>query len=804
MFLLRAIAMLSAAALGYEILLMRLLSIMQWHHYAYMVISLALLGFGASGTFLALARHWLQRRFATAFVSSAILFSLSALGSFTLAQGMPLDPLELAWDFRQWMYLLVLYLLFCVPFFCVATCIGLAFTAYKDHIPRIYQFDLLGAGGGALGIVVALFVFPPTMCLRLLGILGLVAAAVASMEWALVRWRWLPVVLLFCGLTLPSVWPEAWLTPRMSEYKGLRQALRLPGAEVLSERSSPLGLLTVVRSPRLPLRYAPGLSVRSPGEPPPQLGVFTDGDAMSVITHFDGRLRPLAYLDFLPSALPYHFLQRPKVLILGAGGGSGVLLARYHHARSIDAVELNPQIVDLVQRTHADFAGHLYDAQEVRVHVAEARAFVTGSHERYDVIQLTLLDSFNAAAAGVYALSETYLYTVEALQAYLQHLRPGGVLAITRWLKLPPRDSLKLFATAIAALERSGVAQPARQLALIRSWQTTTLLVKRGALTASDIATLRAFCAERWFDVAYYPGMPATVANRYNVLMEPYFFEGAMALAGDSRGEFLRRYKFFVAPATDDRPYFFHFFKWRALPEILALRGQGGLPLLEWGYLILSATLGQAAIASIVLIMLPLWLRRCRGVRRPGWRRVGFYFLALGLAFLFIEIAFMQRFILFLSHPLYAIAVVLCAFLVFAGLGSGYASRMISGYQQGRRQRGVALAVGGIVCVALFYLFFLPWLFQWCASLAHVLKVALTLALIAPLAFCMGMPFPLGLAQVAVRMPEMIPWAWAINGCMSVVSAVLATILAIHYGFTVVVGLALGFYVLAAALLQPS
>ena len=277
MLLFRAISVISAAAIGYEILLMRLLSITQWHHFAYLIISLALLGYGASGTFLTLTQHWLLPRFATVFISSAVLFSLSTTGSFVLAQQLPFNPLEVMWDYRQWVYLLTLYLLFCVPFFCAATCIGLTFARFKEHIGHIYRSDLLGAGSGALAIVLALFVFSPTTSLKLLGSLGVFAAALASSDRRLYRNRWLPLVLLSCSLVLPSVWPEAWIALRLSEYKGLSQALRLPNVEVLSERSSPLGLLSVVRSPTLPFRHAPGMSLNSLVEPPPQLGLFRRG-----------------------------------------------------------------------------------------------------------------------------------------------------------------------------------------------------------------------------------------------------------------------------------------------------------------------------------------------------------------------------------------------------------------------------------------------------------------------------------------------------------------------------------------------
>jgi spermidine synthase len=596
--------------------------------------------------------------------------------------------------------------------------------------------------------------------------------------------------------------PHSWTALRLSEYKGLSQALLVPGAEVLTERSSPLGLLTVLRSPTIPFRHAPGLSLNNPVEPPPQLGIFIDGDALSTITAFDGRREPLAYLDYTTAALPYHLLERPRVLILGAGGGAEVLLALYHGAPEIDAIELNPQFVRLVKETYADFAGRLYDRPEVRVILAEARGFVTGSGERYDLIELPLVDSFATAAAGTLSLSESYLYTVEAFAAYLRHLRPGGYLAITRWLKLPPRDSLKLIATALEALAGSGVPEPGRQLALLRSWSTITLIVKNGSLSDADIARMRQFAETRSFDLAYYPGMQRAEADRFNILGEPYFFDGAMALIGPDRERFLDRYKFDLSPATDERPYFFDFFRWRALPELLARRASGGAALLDWGYPILVATLVQAGALSLLLILAPVWFFLGRPEPVSGTWRVALYFLAIGLAFLFVEIASMQRFILFLGHPLYATSVVLCGFLVFAGLGSGAAAtleRRLAAWHIGPAISPITVAIGGIALVALAHLLVLPPLFALLMPLPDIAKIPISLALIAPLAFCMGMPFPLALARLAARTPDLLPWAWGINGCASVLSAILATLLAMSFGFRAVVLTALALYLLAAA-----
>ena len=263
--------------------------------------------------------------------------------------------------------------------------------------------------------------------------------------------------------------------------------------------------------------------------------------------------------------------------------------------------------------------------------------------------------------------------------------------------------------------------------------------------------------------------------------------------------DFAERYKFALRPATDDRPFFFHSLKWATLPELLALRAQGGLPLVEWGFVILVATLVQGAIAAAVLILLPLLaLRRPRAADAltPARWRVVLFFASLGLAFLFIEIAFMQRFAVFLGHPLYAIAVVLAGLLVFAGLGAGATDWLA---RTAGRGQPVMLAAAGIIVVGGAYLGLLPHVFEAAQGLPTTARIAVALALLGPIGFLLGMPFPLGLKALGDRAPALVPWAWGINACASVVSASLATFIALHIGFTPVLGCALVLYVLAAA-----
>jgi len=795
-----SVALLSVTVLAYEILLMRLFSIIQWHHFAYMVISLALLGYGVSGTLVTLLRERLLSRFAGVYTGCIIAFALSAVLCFLLAQHVPFNAELVLWDARQPWWLLVLYLLLTVPFLFAATALALALMRFSHVIGRVYAFDLVGAGLGGLVIIGLLFLVTPLQALTAVGLLALAAALIGAREVGLAGLRRL--VLLIAGAALVLLFAGLRSELHFSPYKSLSQTLLVPGTRVTDQLSSPLGLLSVVESTQVPLRHAPGLSLLATMEPPEQRGVFTDGDGMTAMTRYGGERATLAWLDQTTSALSYHLRSLEHVLILGAGTGADVLQANYHRIPRITAVEINPQMIGLVRDRYADFTGHLY--QHAEVHIEEARGFVAGSRERYDLVHIALLDAFGASAAGLYALNESYLYTIEALEDYLAHLQPDGYLSITRWVTLPPRDTLKLFATALVALERRGVARPADHLVMIRSWQTATLLVKNEPFSLAEIGRVQAF-VHRWgFDTAWYPGMSEAEANRTNRLREPYFFEAAVRLAGAGREQFLHDYKYALQPATDNRPYFFHFFKWRVLPEILALRGQGGMPLLEWGYLVLVATLLQALLASAVLILLPLLALRRRGraaVESVGRGRVFVFFAAIGLAFLFIEIAFIQRFTLLLHHPLYAVATTLTGFLVFAGLGSHWSQR----WTRDRRQsRGIAWAVAGIAGISLAWLVLLH---TWPATLMVwplPARFVLILCMIAPLAFCMGLPFPLGLSRLAERDPAYLPWAWGVNGCASVISAVLATLLAIHFGFGVVILLAVLLYGIAALMVTGS
>jgi hypothetical protein len=786
------VTLLSAAALAYEILLMRLFSIIQWHHFAYMFIGLALLGYGFSGNMVAIYKHRLLPRFNNLYISSIALFGISAINCFSLAQHIPFNAEVILWDGWQVFYLAFIFLLLAIPFFFAATAICLSFLQYDRQVSHVYAVDLLGAGIGSLGIIILLFWVYPQFALVIVSVLGVIAALIAIYELQVKQQSKITLALMsIIILLLVSGIP---LKLHLSPYKSLEQVLRITGTNIISQGSSPLGLISVVESRDIPFRHAPGQSLHATQEPLQQLGVFTDGDNMTVLTRYPDDINKLSYLDQNSSALPYHLKPINHALIVGVGGGADVLQAKYNQVEQIDGVELNQQMIQLVNNNYSSFTGNLFQQPGVTIHHSEVRDFLSREARRYDLIQLALMDAFNASASGLYALNESYLYTVEALQLYLNNLNTDGYLALTRWIKLPPRDTVKLFATAVAALRENGVNDPEQNLVLIRSWQTSTLLIKNGQFTNKELSSVQKFCDERGFDMAYTPGLKPEQVNQYNILSNPVFYQAATALLNEKPDDFMRQYKFNVYPATDDQPYFYQFFRWSTFEEIFHKRNKGGMALVEWGYITLLITLAIASLISVMLIILPLWYyQRQQIVKNSSVKRrdVFYYFFAIGLAFLFIEIALMQKFILFLHQPIYAISITLTAFLIFAGVGS-YLSGIISRTQSNAKI--LLYAISGVIVLSMCYLLSLDTIFTMLVSLPVGIKMLIAIILIAPLAICMGMPFPLALTSLAEHAKYYIPWAWGINGFASVISAVLATLLAIHFGFSTVILLAILLY----------
>jgi len=799
-----AIALVSAAALAWQLLLMRWLAIAHWHPFAVMIISLALLGHGASGTWLSLwlrgeRRIRLERDFDAAFAMCALLFAASAAVTVVIARAIPFNGLELVWNWRQLFWLSALYLTLSVPFFFAAACFGLAFARHGSRIPALYGADLIGAALGALAALAA-SALPVQRGLLLAAMCGPVAA------WLVTRRISMRVTSLVVIVALALLWPTQALAPHANEFKGLSKTLLLPGARVIARSEDPYGSFELVESPHVPLRFAPGLSLSYPDELPPQLAIYTDGDAMSPIVRDDGHA-DWQWLDDMTSALPYRMRTPDRVLVLGAGGGMDVLQALSLGARHVDAVEQSSKRMHWARDVFGAYAGHLLDDRRVSSFVAEPRAFVRDSRDRYDLIVLAGGESFASGGAGVQSASEQYALTVEALREYLATLTPRGMLVATQWSKQPPRDELKLFATAVEALRDEGVGDPSRNIMAIRNWDASTWLFARSPLDPRAERALRRFAERRGFDIVHAPDWRVGMQERFHHLDPPTLFDGVQALLSPRARHYIGAYRFDIEPASDDRPYFSHFFRWRSLPELWRLRAQGGAVLLDSGYLVLVATLLQAVVLALVLVLLPLRaLRRDAHEVQPSRLRIGAYFLALGLAFLLIEIAMLSRLTLLLGHPWLAANVGLSAMLLSAGLGSLHAQRWLSASDadDAAIARRITWAVRAIVLGLVWQFVVLVASFSLAASWPLALRALLALVGIAPLAFAMGMPFPLGLARLSKSAPAFVPWAWGLNGCASVVAAILALLLAIAIGLRATLVIALALYVFAAWVWRPA
>ena len=547
----------------------------------------------------------------------------------------------------------------------------------------------------------------------------------------------------------------------------------------------------------MPLRTVPGLSLGNLQEPARQLGVFIDGDLAGVIT--DGRKpRALAYLRQATTSLPYVLRPDARVLVLGAGTGGDAVQALVMGAPSVDVVERDPRLIALVRDRYARFAAAPYANPRVRTHIADTRGFVRATTARFDLIVLASSASSAAGSAGVQAVSEDFASTIDAWRDLHARLAPGGLLAITRWEKQPPRDALKAFATAIAALRAAGVADPGAGLAMIRNWDAWTLVMARDALTPKDIAVLRRFADDEGFDLVFHAGLAAADTNRFHRLARDDVFLGARALLSPDANAYLHAYKFDITPTGDDRPYFANFFRWTTLPELWRLRTQGSAVLLDSGYLLLVAALVQAMPLAALLVLLPLLAVPLRiGPLRIERARAAAYFVALGLGFMLIEIACLARLQLLVGHALLAIGAGIAGFLAFAGLGSLCAQRWLANPTPDIAHKA-RLAVAAIGLGLAWHVASFAVALTVTASWSPWARTLVALPTIAPLAFAMGLPFPLGLTRLAREAPAYVPWAWGLNGCASVIAAIAALLIALHVGLAATLLIALALYAAGA------
>ncbi len=800
-----SLALIAAVVVALELSLMRGLAIRFSSHFAGIVISLGLLGFGAAGSLLTLLRGVVLRRQRVALVLLAL--SLAAAIPFTWwkSQEVPLNVNFLAWSLSEAPHVLAIELLMLIPFALAGAFIGIVLMDLPKRINGHYAADLFGSGAGGIAAVLAMNFLSPAQLLVAQSVAALVAAMLLLRWQSALQWLALAIALALTAMVLAQM---PW-EPSANQYKPLTLAKLFAGTEVIYHAQGPLGRIDVISGPNL--HTAPQLSLQYFDDLPPHVELYTDGDAPALIYDCK-KTEDWVFADYRTAASPFFWTSSnaaPKVCIIDAGGGVEIGTSLLHHSADITALQPNPQIISTMTGPLAARGGTIYQAPSVHIVNQEARGFFASTGESFDIIQFPPIGGFGAAGSD--ATEESYYYTVESINSMLSHLTPGGILAITRGINTPPREELRAFDLAAQSLRRNGL-DPAKQLAMIRGDFSCTILIFKQPMQESQIASLRAFCRRMSFDVCYFPGLTGEEANprfdpqsksprygNYNLVSHPYYFTGPQALAGlpEVRAKFLADYPFELAAPTDNQPYFFHMLRWRFYPQLQEEYGQGSHVFLEVSYVMLLVALSQAVLLALILILLPLapGINALRQSRRK-MASLG-YFLAIGLGFMLLEMAFVQKLVLYLAHPIYAAAVVIASFLVFAGVGSLYSKSW-----RATPDRIVAQAALTIFVLGISFLFALDgWLAltQSWSVIARCLIAAIT---IAPLAFAMGHWFPLGLLRIAESQPALVPWGWAINGFASVFAASAAPLLAMRFGFSWLVIIAVSCYIVAGVIFR--
>ncbi|MEA3327593.1 MAG: hypothetical protein U9R53_09880 [Chloroflexota bacterium] len=787
------IFLVSGASLCFEINLTRIFSVSQFYHFAFMVVSIALLGYGASGTFLALLnrkpvsalRRWLPWMAGGA--------GVSMIGSYLLINLLPFDSYSIAVNPKQIVVLLCHYAALASPFFFSGLIISLLLRQYPASRNKVYAMNLVGSAAGCLAAVLA-----PTW----VGGEGMVAlsASIAALS-GLFFWfgdrqpgyrgrmqrkgllGFLTAILIFTlfiiGWNANFGEVPGFFDLKISAYKSLSYALQSPEAHVVSSKWNSYSRVDVINSPSL--HSVPGLSYRYTEPLPDIQGMFVDGDNLNAILPSDA---DLAFASYLPASAAYELRPGSSVLVLNPMGGMDIQAALELGANHVKAVESNRLVIDA--------ALTVYNLDDVDLVVASGRSYLHRGQQRFDIIQLPLTDSYHPVSSGAYALGEDYRYTVESVQDMIKRLQPEGLLVITRWLQEEPSEWLRTFALVVTALEGQNL-DPSTQIVALRGYNTGTLLVKRSPFTSEEIETLRIFSEEKAFDLAFGPGLDASDINRYNILPEPIYFQTFQSLLSTNpREDFYDAYPYAVQPPTDDHPFFGHYFKWSQLEDILSSLGVTWQPFGGAGYLVVLVILALALLLAGILILLPVMiLKRNRNSLHQG--QVPLYFASIGFAYLLVEMPLIQRFILYLDQPAYAFTAVLFCILLFSGLGSRFGSRKL------------ALSKVFLILVGLLmgYVFLLPQFLHATLGFPLTARLALTVLLVAPLGFLMGIPFPSGLERMGVHHLDplkdqwLVAWVWAINGACSVIASIIASLLSFSFGLGITFVVGVSFYAFA-------
>ncbi len=774
--LLAGLGVTSFAALLLELALTRLFSVVLFYHFAFLAISIALLGLGAGGVFAYLLKNRLARS-DTRTLAARLCLDSSIVVLFALEVVLHV-PVTLTVSGRNFLHLTAIYISAALPFFLTGIQFSVVFARESRRIPRLYAADL---SGGALA---CLAVVPLLNCIGGPNTIAVSAAlmALAGVIWAKpssgVRKVAGGLVVLFLILIAANH------SSRLIDVVYAKGILR-DKSWVEFARWNALSRVEVDRQGQAK-------------------AIVIDADASTYIMNCD-----IAHwhdsdwernLMSAPPALANVLRPHGNFAIIGPGGGVDVLRAVANGSPSVTGIEINPIIANTIMRgRYANYAQHLYDRPEVHIHVTDGRSFLRSTPQHFDVVQMTLVDTWASTAAGAFALSENNLYTVEAFREYFEHLNPDGMIAITRWEFRQPREALRVVSVAMDALHRLGVANPARNFIVASDGPLdedgipVVVLAKKTAFTAEEEAAVRLHLEKYDQLAAIYLPFHVTAATPDQ---NPF----ADLIASNDPYRFAQSYAYNVAPVSDNAPFFFFTLK---PAQVLGPHGvQHGI---DWkvnlGVLVLILVLAISLVAVLAFLVLPLALSTSRQSPLPL-----LYFVAVGLGYILVEIAFIQRFVLFLGHPTYALTVVIFLLMMSSGAGSLFSRRWLPGTE-------LAWMPLLLVIIALLgNVFVLPRALPAWVGFDFGYRLAVCAMLLIPLGFVMGMPFPTGLRALAARSASdvspgvaaednAVEWAWAMNAAASVLGSVLAMVIAIQFGLTVTLACGIAAYLAALALL---
>jgi hypothetical protein len=777
------------AILTLEVTLTRIFSVLMWYHFAFMAISLALLGSGVAGVWLYLfPRHFPAERAGARLSLLALLFALTVIISFLVYLRIPFDMGAgsglLNWGNLGWLALI--YLVLAVPFLFGGAVVALALHHFSQSSGRVYFYDLVGASLGCLVSVIALTMLGGANVVLLVAVIAAAAAFCFALD---AGRKWMVasglILLLFTGVLIRSRQVE-WVEVRApTGYDADHQ--------ILYEKWNALSRVTVYEDPWWLQPFGWGLSPTYVGPDPGHHLLLIDGKAGTPIQWWDGEWHTIDFLRYDLTSLAYYVLADADVFIIGPGGGRDILTGLLFGARQITGVELNPAIINAARYEFGDYTGHVYDQPGVIVAVEDARTYLARSNEQYDLIQASLIDTWAASSAGAFALSENGLYTREAFLTYFDRLSPGGIVSFSRWYFIEdPTETLRLVVLGMDAWQRAGVLEPADHIMVIANFSKNrsateglaTMLLKKEPFTAIEVEALTAVAEAMDFTVLHAPGL--TVDNPVHALITAPDLQQAVS-----------SYPLNIAPPTDNQPFFFNFVLQGDLlsdtyNDNPAYRASTEANQVLIGVLLISA------LFTALFILAPMGLRRGRVLSvRENWSYL-LYFGALGVGFMLVAMPFIQRLSLYLGSPTYALAVVLFSLLLSGGIGSR-TSHNVTADNAPYRLRWVLL---GLVAVIPLQLMLLTPVLQWSQQWLLGLRISVAVLFIFPGGLLIGQPFPLGLKWIASHTEGIVPWLWAINGATSVVGSALAAILAVQWGFHVVSLTGLITYALALGLVM--